>query len=169
MDKKSLVYGSKKHLIIGFISIMKQKREKEEKGIHSQASDSGNVTTVSPAIYAPPKRLGDLTSYPAGSPSLGFWLPSITHLTILTSGKQVSSAGAAAMSPRPVAPWPRRGAAGGQQEVGGMPGTQQGRHQSLLLLNRSDEKTPGARRPSGTAPFPILAQRLTPYPVNKNP
>lgn len=56
----------------------------------------------------------------------------------------------------------------GKQQAGGLPGTQQGRHQSLLLLNHSDKQTPRARRPSGAAAFPILAPRLMFYPVNRN-
>lgn len=44
--------------------------------------------------------------------SFGFLLPSITHLTILPSGNQVHSTGAAGMAPQAIAPWPWRRAAG---------------------------------------------------------
>lgn len=74
---------------------------------------------------------------------------------VVTSGIPVSSVGAAGVSPHPVTPWPQRTAAGWEAGGGGLPSTQQGRHQSLLLLNHSDKQTPGARRPSGAAPFPI--------------
>ena len=44
------------------------------------------------------------------------FLPSVTHLTILTSGNQVSSKGAAGVSPRVATPWPWRRAAGNSRE-----------------------------------------------------
>lgn len=96
--------------------------------------------------------------------SLGFFLPSITHLTILTSGNQVSSMGAAGISIC-IIPWPWRRAAGCERQgVGGRQAPSGGTINTCcccwISVTRkpcsAPEGTSRARRPSGMAPFPIL-------------
>lgn len=86
--------------------------------------------------------VSELASCLEGAHSLGFLLPSITHLTILTSGNNVSSVGQLVClhmrHSGAVEDSCRLWEAGGTKA---MPGPQQGHHQRLLLLNCSDKKT----------------------------